>query len=127
MRELKRIVEQLVLNAVSFYDTDERYENNYQMLLSGFFYALEGIYFVYPNTEGGDGRPDLILEPLDRTRPAYIFELKKLKTKNIEKETEKALNQIEENRYDSVLTRKGFKDITKIGMVFDKKRVEFKF
>ena len=127
MRELKRIVEQLVLNAVSFYDTDERYENNYQMLLSGFFYALEGIYFVYPNTESGDGRPDLILEPLDRTRPAYIFELKKLKTKNIEKETEKALNQIEENRYDSVLTRKGFKDITKIGMVFDKKRVEFKF
>ena len=127
MKELKRIVEQLVLNAVSFYDTDERYENNYQMLLSGFFYALEGIYFVYPNTESGDGRPDLILEPLDRTRPAYIFELKKLKTKNIEKETEKALNQIEENRYDSVLTRKGFKDITKIGMVFDKKRVEFKF
>lgn len=127
MRELKRIVEQLVLNAVSFYDTDERYENNYQMLLSGFFYALEGIYFVYPNTESGDGRPDLILEPLDRTRPAYIFELKKLKTKNIEKETEKAFNQIEENRYDSVLTRKGFKDITKIGMVFDKKRVEFKF
>ena len=127
MRELKRIVEQLVLNAVSFYDTDERYENNYQMLLSGFFYALEGIYFVYPNTESGDGRPDLILEPLDRTRPAYIFELKKLKTKNIENETEKALNQIEENRYDSVLTRKGFKDITKIGMVFDKKRVEFKF
>ena len=127
MRELKRIVEQLVLNAMSFYDTDERYENNYQMLLSGFFYALEGIYFVYPNMESGDGRPDLILEPLDRTRPAYIFELKKLKTKNIENETEKALNQIEENRYDSVLTRKGFKDITKIGMVFDKKRVEFKF
>ena len=126
MRELKRIIESLVLNAVSFYDTDERYENNYQMLLSGFFYALEGIYFVYPNVESGDGRPDLILEPIDKTRPAYIFELKKLKTKNIEKETEKALNQIEENRYDSVLTRKGFKDITKIGMVFDKKRVEFK-
>ena len=127
MRELKRIVEQLVLNAMSFYDTDERYENNYQMLLSGFFYALEGIYFVYPNMESGDGRPDLILEPIDKTRPAYIFELKKLKTNDIEKEAEKALNQIEENRYDSVLTRKGFKDITKIGMVFDKKRVEFKF
>ena len=126
MRELKRIIESLVLNAVSFYDTDERYENNYQMLLSGFFYALEGIYFVYPNMESGDGRPDLILEPIDKTRPAYIFELKKLKTNDIEKETEKALNQIEENRYDSVLTRKGFKDITKIGMVFDKKRVEFK-
>ena len=126
MRELKRVIEQLVLHGVSFYDTDERYENNYQMLLSGFFYALEGIYLVYPNRESGDGRPDLILEPLDKKNPAYIFELKKGKTKNIEKEAEKALEQIDENRYDSILTRKGFKEIIKIGMVFDKKKVEFK-
>ena len=126
MRELKRVIEQLVLHGVSFYDTDERYENNYQMLLSGFFYALEGIYLVYPNRESGDGRPDLILEPLDRKNPAYIFELKKGKTKNMEKEAEKALEQIDENRYDSILTRKGFKEIIKIGMVFDKKKVEFK-
>ena len=126
IREIKRIIEQLVLNAVSFYDTDERYENNYQMLLSGFLYALEGIYFVHPNTESGDGRPDLILEPLDKTKPAYIFELKKANTKNIEKESKKALEQIEKNRYDSSLTRKGFKDVIKIGMVFNKKKVEFK-
>ena len=126
MRELKRVIEQLVLHGVSFYDTDERYENNYQMLLSGFFYALEGIYLVYPNRESGDGRADLILEPLDRKNPAYILELKKGKTKNIKKEAETALKQIEENRYDSILTRKGFKEIIKIGMVFDKKKVEFK-
>ena len=126
IRGLKKIIESLVLHAVSFYDTDERYENNYQMLLSGFFYALEGIYFVYPNMESGDGRADIILEPLDKKHPAYIFELKKLKTKNIEKETEKALEQIEENRYDSVLKRKGISEIIKIGMVFDKKKVEFK-
>ena len=127
IRGLKKIIESLVLHAVSFYDTDERYENNYQMLLSGFFYALEGIYFVYPNMESGDGRPDIILEPLDKKHPAYIFELKKLKTKNIEKETEKALEQIEENRYDSVLKRKGILEIIKIGMVFDKKKVEFRY
>ena len=126
MRELKRVIEQLVLHGVSFYDTDERYENNYQMLLLGFFYALEGIYLVYPNRESGDGRPDLILEPLDKKNPAYIFELKKGKTKNIEKEAEKVLEQIDENRYDSVLARKGFKEIIKIGIVFDKKKVEFK-
>ena len=126
IRGLKKIIESLVLHAVSFYDTDERYENNYQMLLSGFFYALEGIYFVYPNMESGDGRPDIILEPLDKKHPAYIFELKKLKTKAVEKETEKALEQIEENRYDSVLKRKGISEIIKIGMVFDKKKVEFK-
>ena len=124
IKELKRVIEQLVLYSISFYDTDERYENNYQMLLSGFFYALEGIYLVYPNMESGDGRPDLILEPLDRKNPAYILELKKGKTKNIEKEAETALKQIEENRYDSILTRKGFNNIVKIGLVFDGKKVE---
>ena len=124
IKELKRVIEQLVLYSISFYDTDERYENNYQMLLSGFFYALEGIYLVYPNMESGDGRPDLILEPLDRKNPAYILELKKGKTKNIKKEAETALKQIEENRYDSILTRKGFKNIVKIGLVFDGKKVE---
>ena len=150
IRGLKKIIESLVLHAVSFYDkfveaqdsdchlhlclnnhshSDEfldYWKNNYQMLLSGFFYALEGIYFVYPNMESGDGRPDIILEPLDKKHPAYIFELKKLKTKAVEKETEKALEQIEENRYDSVLKRKGISEIIKIGMVFDKKKVEFK-
>ena len=44
--------------------------------------------------------------------------------KNIKKEAETALKQIEENRYDSILTRKGFKNIVKIGLVFDGKKVE---
>ena len=124
--KLKRIIEQLVLNAMSFYDSDERYENNYQMLLSGFFYALEGIYLVYPNIESGDGRADIILEPTNKTKPGYIFELKNSKLKNIELEAIRALEQIEDNRYDTLLRRKGIKEIIKIGMVFDKKKIEFK-
>ena len=124
--KLKRIIEQLVLNAMSFYDSDERYENNYQMLLSGFFYALEGIYLVYPNIESGDGRADIILEPTDKTKPSYIFELKNSKLKNIKLEAIRALEQIEDNRYDTLLRRKGIKEIIKIGMVFDKKKIEFK-
>ena len=127
VREIKRVIESLVVNAMSFYDTDQRYENNYQMLLSGFFYALEGIYLVYPNMESGDGRPDIILEPIDKKYPAYIFELKKAISKNVEKESERALNQIEENRYDTILKRKGIEEIIKIGMVFDNKKVEFSY
>ena len=126
INRLKKIIEQLLLNAMSFYDSDERYENNYQMLLSGFFYALEKIYFVYPNIESGDGRADIILEPLDKNKPGYIFELKNSKLKNIKLEAKRALNQIEENRYETLLKRKGISEIIKIGMVFDKKRVEFK-
>ncbi len=124
---IKEIIEKLVLNAMSIFDTDKRYENNYQLLLSGFFYALDGIYLVYPNTESGYGRPDIILEALDKTKPSYILELKKADEKNIEKQSEKAVEQIENKKYDAVLERKGIKDIVKIGIAFNGKRAEFEY
>ena len=124
---IKEIIEKLVLNAMSIFDTDKRYENNYQLLLSGFFYALDGVYLVYPNTESGYGRPDIILEALDKTKPSYILELKKADEKNIERQSEKAAEQIENKKYDAVLERKGIKDIVKIGIAFDGKRAEFEY
>ena len=124
---IKEIIEKLVLNAMSIFDTDKRYENNYQLLLSGFFYALDGIYLVYPNTESGYGRPDIILEAIDKTKPSYILELKKADEKNIERQSEKAVEQIENKKYDAVLERKGIKDIVKIGIAFDGKRAEFEY
>ena len=124
---IKEIIEKLVLNAMSIFDTDKRYENNYQLLLSGFFYALDGVYLVYPNTESGYGRPDIILEALDKTKPSYILELKKADEKNIERQSEKAVEQIENKKYDAVLERKGIKDIVKIGIAFNGKRAEFEY
>lgn len=112
---------------MSFYDADKRYENSYHTLLSGFFYAFENTYTVYSNIESGDGRPDLILEPLDKSKPAYIFELKDAKTQTPEKEVEKAVKQIEENRYNALLKRKGINEIIEIGVVFDRKKVNFSF
>ena len=124
---IKEIIEKLVLNAMSIFDTDKRYENNYQLLLSGFFYALDGVYLVYPNTESGYGRPDIILEALDKTKPSYILELKKADEKNIERQSEKAVEQIENKKYDAVLERKGIRDIVKIGIAFNGKRAEFEY
>jgi hypothetical protein len=39
-------------------------------------------------------------------------------------EAEKALNQIEEKKYDSILKSEEIKDIIKIGLVFEGKKVE---
>ena len=125
IEKIKQCIEKLVLSAMSFYDTDKRYENSYQTLLSGFFYALDGIYKLDSNKESGHGRPDLILEPLGKNKTAYILELKKAKTKNLKKEAAEALKQIEENGYDTDLKRKGITDIVKMGIVFDVKKVEF--
>ena len=117
-----RILEKVVLNAISFYDTNKKLENPYQTLLAGFFYALDDYYEMKPNPETGYGRADIILKPRNKKWIGYIFELKRAKTKNLEKEAEKALEQIEENKYDTILISEGIKEIIKIGLVFDGKK-----
>ncbi|WP_349763315.1 AAA family ATPase [Fusobacterium sp. SYSU M8D902] len=124
--EIISCLENLVLNVMSMYDTDKRYENPYQTLLEGFLYGLEGTYLSIPNFESGDGRPDIILKPILKNKPAYILELKRLKDRTVEKELEEALNQIKTNRYDTLLKREGINDITNIALVFDGKRVYHK-
>ena len=117
-----RILEKVVLNAISFYDTNKKLENPYQTLLAGFFYALDDYYEMKPNPETGYGRADIILKSRNKKWIGYIFELKRAKTKNLEKEAEKALEQIEEKKYDTLLINEGIKEIIKIGLVFDGKK-----
>ena len=117
-----RILEKVVLNAMSFYDTSKKLENPYQTLLAGFFYALDAYYEMKPNSETGYGRADIVLIPRNRKWSGYIFELKRAKTQNLEKEASKALEQIEEKKYDTLLINEGIKDIIKIGLVFDGKK-----
>lgn len=117
-----RILEKIVLNAISFYDTNKKLENPYQTLLAGFFYALDDYYEMKPNPETWYGRADIILKPRNKKWSGYIFELKRAKTQNLEKEAEKALKQIEEKKYDTILINEGIKDIIKIGLVFDGKK-----
>ena len=69
-----RILEEVVLNAMSFYDTDKKYENPYQTLISGFLYGLDTFYEMIPNIESGYGRADIILEPRYKNYTGYIFE-----------------------------------------------------
>ena len=117
-----KILEKVVLNAISFYDTNKKLENPYQTLLAGFFYALDTYYEMKPNTETGYGRADIILIPRNKKWAGYIFELKRAKTQNLEKEAEKALEQIENKKYDTLLINEGVQNIIKIGLVFDGKK-----
>ena len=115
-------LEDVVVNAVSFYDTNKKYENPYQALLGGFLYALDDYYIMHPNMESGYGRGDIILEPRNKAWAGYILELKRASTNDIEKEAEKALQQIEDKKYETLLKKNGVKDIVKIGLVFDGKK-----
>ena len=116
-------LEEVVINAISFYDTSKKYENPYQTLLGGFLYALDDYYIMIPNVESGYGRADIILNPRNKDWPGYILELKRANTNDEEKEAKKALQQIDDNKYEALLKREVVKDIVKIGLVFDGKKV----
>ena len=89
-----RILEKVVLNAISFYDTNKKFENPYQTLLAGFFYALDDYYEMKPNPETGYGRADIVLIPRNKKWPGYVFELKKeLKLKILKKRQKKPLSR----------------------------------
>ena len=115
-------LEDVVINAISFYDISRKYENPYQALLGGFLYALDDYYIMDPNMESGYGRADIILIPRNKSWAGYILELKRANTNDIEKEAEKAFNQIENKKYEALLKKNGVKDIVKIGIVFDGKK-----
>ena len=123
IRQLDKIIEELVLYTMSSHDITKYYENPYHMLLLGFFYALDSYYIAKSNMEAGYGRADIILFPRDKTKAGYILELKRAYTKNPDREVEKALQQIDDNKYYIELERYGVKDIVKLGYVFDGKRV----
>lgn len=123
IEQLNKSIEELVLYTMSSHDITKYYENPYHMLLLGFFYALDGYYLPKSNMEAGDGRADIILFPKDKTKAGYILELKRAYTKKPEKEVEKALQQIDENKYYVELERYGVKEIIKLGYVFDGKKV----
>ena len=87
---------------------------------------LEKEYIVLSNTETGDGRADIILEPRYKNHTGYIFEFKLSKIESEEKleyHVKEALEQIEKKKYTAILEERGVKDIVKIGIAFYKKNL----
>ena len=123
LRQLDRVIEKIGLDVMSFHDTGTNNEYSYHMLLAGFFYALDSYYITKSNVEAGYGRADIILFPRDKSKAGYILELKRAYTKTPEKEVEKALQQIDDNKYYVELERYGVKEIIKLGYIFDGKKV----
>ena len=147
LRQLDRVIEKIVLDVMSFHDINKEAQDSdknlrlclnnhsrseelldywkysYHMLLAGFFYALDSYYITKSNVEAGYGRADIILFPRDKSKAGYILELKRAYTKTPEKEVEKAVQQIDDNKYYVELERYGVKEIIKLGYVFDGKKV----
>ena len=78
------------------------------------------------NRESGEGRFDIQLMPKKNTRPGVIIELKSEKNLAQDKLNElaqTALNQINENKYDTEMAVRGIATVFKYGAAFSGKKV----
>lgn len=100
---------------ISYMDQNEAY---YHRMVTGLFTGIKG-YAALSNRESGNGRSDLLLKPILRSKEAFVIEFKV--TKDIDEmdaKAEEALQQIENKKYDMELKNNGYKCISYYGIAF---------
>lgn len=113
-----------VSKTVSFYDTGT--ESFYHGLMLGLVVLMDNQYKVRSNRESGDGRYDISLIPRIKKYPGVIMELKAqagLGERQLEELSKKALEQINDKKYDQEMKSDGIQDIIKLGIAFSGKNI----
>lgn len=113
--QIESFINSQLIASISYYDDAERFYHGYMI---GILSQMTG-YEIQPNKEQGNGRPDILLKPFSPKQPAIILELKHAhKFIQMEELCDKALEQIEERKYDTELVDEGYQSILKYGICF---------
>ena len=118
---------QEILMIPSYHDLQK--ENSYHMMMLGMCLCLDKDYEIISNREVGKGRDDLILKAKDEKKTSFVLEFKYLKEdkKDLEKALDelsnKAIQQIKDNKYDYGLKGK----VIYIGLAHHGKDVSIKW
>ena len=107
---------------------DTNPERFYHGFVLGLIVELAGKYRVTSNRESGFGRYDVMLEPLEKTKAAFVLEFKVFnprKEKTLEDTVANALQQINEKDYDCELLSRGIQkeNIFHYGFAFEGKKL----
>lgn len=135
--EMNGYLSDILYDSISYYDVGTERgqyagpEKFYHALVLGLLVELKGRYYVKSNRESGRGRYDVMLEPVDMSKPAFIIEFKvydRRKDDSLSDAADRALQQIEEKDYDAELISRGIgKDnIYHYGFAFQGKEVLIK-
>ena len=134
VRKMNSFMNKIALNTFSAFDAGNKPseetepEKFYHGFVLGMIVNLADRYKVTSNSESGYGRYDVMIEPFDKNKKAYIFEFKVLDEDDDEEKLEdtvaNALAQIEEKQYEAVLIADGFalENIRKYGFAFQGKK-----
>ena len=122
----EKYLRDIFLKSTSYHDTKN--EDFYHSLVLGMMFYLDNQYYVKSNEESGLGRYDVIAEPKNKNNRGFILEFKIIDNeKDLEKTSQKAIEQIIEKKYDTTLKNRGIKDITLVGIAFFGKLVKISY
>ncbi len=119
--QMRDIIEDQLLNTISFYDSAESFYHGFMVGLLN----QNKKYRVKSNRESGNGRGDIFIYTQNRRKRAYILELKvSEKMQYLENDAKKALEQVKDRDYAAELRETGFSDIVEYGIAFYRKNCE---
>ena len=111
---IKEILDEQLLDTVSFYDARESFYHGFLLALL----STCASWNVTSNAETGKGRSDIIAGRKDR-RVGFVVEVKDVKDEDkLDAACEAALRQIDERDYTAILRRFRVKEIHKYGIAF---------
>ncbi len=130
VKKMNAFMNKVALNTFSSFDSGNKPseqtepERFYHGFVLGMVVNLADSYKVRSNRESGFGRYDVMIEPHDKTKKAFIIEFKVMDPDEDEKTLEDTVAnahiQIEEKQYETELTASGFSpaQIRKYGFAF---------
>ncbi|HEY4534331.1 MAG TPA: PD-(D/E)XK nuclease domain-containing protein, partial [Fusobacterium sp.] len=122
----ERKLQSILFHSMSYYDGSIQ-EKYYHNLVLGMLLSMTKEYHIRSNQESGYGRYDLLLEPKQKEKIAYLFEFKVAKREeDLEKKAEEAIAQMEEKHYDVELRERGIGKFLLLGIAFCGKKVKVK-
>jgi flavin-binding protein dodecin len=131
VKDFSKFFSDFIKNVCSYYDfADKEPERVYHALVLGMMVQMQSEYRITSNRESGYGRYDIILHPLKKELPAYVFEFKKFDSEDestIQDTLDAAMEQMKELKYASVLEQEGHENITHIAIAFKGKEVKMRY
>ena len=126
-KNVEKIFESYLKKTISIRDTFVRKaskENFYHGILLGILGVKEG-WGVFSNQETGEGYIDILIET-ENSEIAILIEVKYANDGNLDQACERALQQIEDRKYDEELRENGVDKILKYGIACYMKRCKVK-